>query len=277
MRASVATRPTSSGSASTRTTPGDVTLDVQPAAPRAACEVGRVAGPEVGAGAREELGLGALRHDATVADDDDVVGDHLDLVEEVGREEHGRSPVRVAPEQVAHPPDAGGVEAVGRLVEDEDPGVSQQGVRDAEPLTHPEGVVADPAPGLRRGQADQLQHLVDPAAREPHHLLAQAQDLPTRTPGVLRRGVEEHADLQPRVGQVGEAATGHVRIATGRWGEPGDDPQGGGLPGPVGAEEAGDAAGRGGEADVVDGGEAAVGLGDVLNGDHRGSSWWWCG
>ncbi len=66
---------------------------------------------------------------------------------------------------------------------------------DAEPLTHAERVVANAAPCLRRSQADELQHVVDPASREAHHLLAQAQDLAACAPGVLRRGVEEHADL----------------------------------------------------------------------------------
>ena len=45
-------------------------------------------------------------------------------------------------------------------------------------------------------------------------------------------------------------------------GEADEDPQGRRLAGPVGSEEPGDAAGGRGERDVVDGGEAAVGLGE---------------
>ena len=59
-------------------------------------------------------------------------------------------PVRVVAEQVPHPADAGRVEAVGGLVEDQHAGVADQRGGDAEPLAHPERVVADPAVGLGR-------------------------------------------------------------------------------------------------------------------------------
>jgi hypothetical protein len=42
-----------------------------------------VPGGDLGAGTGQEVGLGAGGDDATVADDDQVVGDHLDFVEEV--------------------------------------------------------------------------------------------------------------------------------------------------------------------------------------------------
>jgi hypothetical protein len=142
-------------------------------------------GPEVGPGAGEQLGLGAVGHDAAVADHDDVVGDHLDLVEEVGGQEHRGTSVRVPAEEVAHPPDARGVETVGGLVQDEDVGVAEQGVGDPEALPHSEGVVPHPPACLVGSEADELEHLVDPAPRESHHLLAQAEDLPTRSAGVL--------------------------------------------------------------------------------------------
>jgi hypothetical protein len=47
-----------------------------------------VCGSGGGCRAGEELGLGAGGDDAAVADDDDVVGDNLDLVEEVGGQQH---------------------------------------------------------------------------------------------------------------------------------------------------------------------------------------------
>ena len=53
-----------------------------------------------------------------------------------------------ARQQVAHPPDPGRVEPVGGLVEDQHLGVPEQCGGDAEPLAHPEGVVAHPALGL---------------------------------------------------------------------------------------------------------------------------------
>ncbi len=113
-------------------------------------EQGDVGGPDQGAGRGEQLGLGALGDDAAVADDDEVVGDDLDLVEQVRGEQHGGAAVGVVAQQVPHPPDAGRVEPVGRLVEDEHLGLADQGCGDPEALAHPEGVVADPAVGLGR-------------------------------------------------------------------------------------------------------------------------------
>ena len=89
---------------------------------------------------------------------------------------------------------------------------------------------------------------------------------------MLGGGVEEYADLEAGVGQVVNRTPQDVRGARGGWGEPDDDAQRGGLPGAVGAEEAGDAARLGGEGDVVDRGEGAVRLGDGLDGDHRAST-----
>ena len=120
------------------------------------------------AGAGEQLVLGALGDDLAVADDDDLVGDALDLVEQVRAEQHGAALVGVAAQQVAHPADAGRVEAVGRLVEDEDLGVAEERVGDAEALAHAEGVVADPAVRLLLGEADELDHLVDAVPADAH-------------------------------------------------------------------------------------------------------------
>ena len=93
----------------------------------------------------QELGLGSLRDDPTVTDHHDVIGDDLDLVEQVGGEQHGSAAVCVAAEQVAHPADTGRVQAVGGLVEDQHLRVADQGGGDAQALTHPEGVVTDPS------------------------------------------------------------------------------------------------------------------------------------
>ena len=64
-------------------------------------------------------------------------------------------------QQFAHPPDALGVQAVDRLVEQQDVGVAEQRGGDAEPLAHAEGEAAHPVVGDRL-QADQVDHLVHP-------------------------------------------------------------------------------------------------------------------
>ena len=120
--AAKATRPTCSASAwASRPSVADVD-EVTPCGGegRGRGSWGRSCAPRPGRG--EQVGLGALRDDAAVADDHEVVGDHLDLVQQVRGEQHRAAPVREVPEQPAHPSDAGRVEAVGRLVEDQDPG-----------------------------------------------------------------------------------------------------------------------------------------------------------
>ena len=49
---------------------------------------------------------------------------------------------RLGAQQVAQPADPLRVEAVGGLVEDQDPRVAEQGGREAEPLAHAERVAA---------------------------------------------------------------------------------------------------------------------------------------
>ena len=70
-------------------------------------------------GGLQQLVLGALGDDLAAADHDQLVGDHLDLVQQVGGQQHGAAAVGEVAQQAAHPVDAGRVEAVGRLVEDQ--------------------------------------------------------------------------------------------------------------------------------------------------------------
>ncbi len=70
------------------------------------------------------------------------------------------------PQQAAQPGHAGRVEAVARLVEDEHLGVAEQRGGQAEPLPHAERVAAHPPVGLL-GQVHLVEHLVDPAGRQP--------------------------------------------------------------------------------------------------------------
>jgi hypothetical protein len=60
------------------------------------------------------------REDPAGADQDDFVGDDLDLVQKVRREQDGPPVVGEVAQEFSHPVDARGIEAVSRLVEDED-------------------------------------------------------------------------------------------------------------------------------------------------------------
>ena len=145
-----------------------------------------VGGAHEGAGRGQQLGLAALGDDRAVADHDDVVGDDLDLVQQVRGQQHGAAVVGEAAEQVAHPADAGRVEAVGGLVEDQHLRVPDEGGREAEALAHAEGVVADPALGLDLGEADPGDGLGDPRLRQAHGPGGDREDLASRPSGVLR-------------------------------------------------------------------------------------------
>jgi hypothetical protein len=80
-------------------------------------------------------------------------------------EEHGAPLAGQALEQGANPQDALGIEPVGRLVEDQDGGIAEQRGGDAQPLAHPEREAAD-ALARHALQADEGDHLVDPAGRD---------------------------------------------------------------------------------------------------------------
>ena len=99
-------------------------------------------------------------------------------------------------------------------------------------------------------------------ARETHRPRREGEHLTTRAPGVLRGGIEQHADVAARVGDVLEAVPADRRDPRVGPGQPGDDAQRGALARPVRAEEPGHLAGPRHEADVVDRREAAVALGN---------------
>jgi hypothetical protein len=136
---------------------------LEPGLAQGAFESRHVGCPDDGACGPEQLGFGAARDDASRADHDDVVGDELDLVQQVRGQQDGAAAVGVVPEQVAHPPGTGRVQAVVRLVEDQHRGVADEGDRDAEPLAHPERVRADPALRSGLGQTDPFERLGDPS------------------------------------------------------------------------------------------------------------------
>ena len=65
------------------------------------------------------------------------------------------------PERLAHRDDPGRVEAVRRLVEEEEPRVAEERGGDPEPLLHPERVGLDLVAGPI-AQPDELEQLLDP-------------------------------------------------------------------------------------------------------------------
>ena len=105
------------------------------------------------------------RDQAARLHDGDVVGHLLHLVEDVRRDEDGA--LLLLDEVADHRAElehAGGIEAVGRLVEHEQLGVVEQGARHAEALAHAERVGLDLV-ARALAQLDALEHRRDARAR----------------------------------------------------------------------------------------------------------------
>ena len=266
--AAAAARPTASASASTSSAPSDARGGGQAGVGERLVQGDRVEPAHDHAGRGEQLGHAALGDDLSAADDDELVGHRLDLAQQVRGEQDGARAVGEVAQQPAHPRDALGIEAVGRLVEDQHARVAEQRLGDPEPLAHAERVGAHALLGGRLREPDVLHQLVDAPALDAEHLRGQRQRLAAAAAGVLGGGVQQHADLAAGVGQAAVAGVQHRRGAGVRVREPADHPQRGRLAGAVGAEEAGHGAGLAVERDVIDRQLAAVALGEMLDGDH---------
>ena len=120
--------------------------------------------PDVARHARGQLVERGDLDEPSPVDDHDLVDRLRDLGQHVARDEHGLARGGEPAHERSQPVDALGVEAVGRLVEDQELGVAQQGGGEPEPLPHAERVAADAAAAGAR-ELDQLEHLVH--ARRP--------------------------------------------------------------------------------------------------------------
>ena len=185
-------------------------------------------------------------------------------------EQHGAAAVGEAAQQPAHPAHALGIEAVGGLVEDQDLGIAEQRVGEAEALAHAERVLADALAGRGLVEADELQQRVDALRRDAHRLGGDGERLAAAAAGVLRRGVEQDADAAAGVRQVAVAPAEDPGGAAVGLGEADEHPHRGGLAGAVGAEEARDGARLAAERDVGDDGAPAELLGECVGFDHAG-------
>ena len=92
------------------------------------------------------------------ADHQDVVGGQGHLAHQVARHHDRPTLPGQRAHEIAHPDDALGVQAVHRLVEDEDGWVAEQGGGDTQPLAHAEREPLRPSVGDAL-EPDQLKHL----------------------------------------------------------------------------------------------------------------------
>ena len=107
------------------------------------------------------VSIGPSRTSLPGGDDPDHVGQLADLAEEVARDEHRLAGRGEVAEGVAHGHDPGRVEPVGRLVEEEQPGVIEQRSGDPQSLFHPERVVRHLV-AAALPQPNQLEDFLDP-------------------------------------------------------------------------------------------------------------------
>ena len=132
---------------------------VDPSSSRAAgvkaLDVGELQ-PDVAAGHEPlELVGRALGDQPPVVEDRDAVGELVGLVQVLRGEEDRDAVGHQAADDVPHGAAAARVETRGRLVEEDDPRVADQGHREVEPALHPSGVVGD----RLRGRVDEVELL----------------------------------------------------------------------------------------------------------------------
>jgi hypothetical protein len=155
---------------------------------------------------RQQLVDRALGDQAPAADDRRAVAHELDLGQQVRADQHGRAARGELLDELADLDDAGRVEAVGRLVEHDEPRAAEQRQREAEALLHAEreGSASRVRPS---GEADEREQLVDlaPGVAQPARRRLDLHVLARRRAGVDGRALDEGADLAHRGGEPGAA------------------------------------------------------------------------
>ncbi len=188
----------------------------------------------------------ALGHDAPLAQHGDPVAGLLDLRQKVGVQKNRRAALRLLPQEVADLAPAHRIDAVGRLVQQEDVRLVHQRGGEAQPLRHPLGEFLDPHVGPLR-QAHAVEQLRDSRfqgcgvhsrhAPEDRQRLAGGQI--SRKPVALGQVADAAPALRIRRGDSAQPG-----LARSRVGQAEQDLDGCGLAGPVGPEQAEDLAAR---------------------------------
>ena len=175
-------------------------------------------------------------------------------------------------EEAAQPVHTLGVQAVRRLVEDEDRRPAKQRPRERQPLTHAHRVAPDPA--VRRArEVHLLERLRDARGCQPGGHCDDAQ-MVVAGPAGMEVGLQDRTHMPGGVAKhpVGPAVD-QGRAALGRR-QAEDGTQSRGLARPVGSNETGDGAVCDVEAEVVNRGHVPEALREIAHGDgvHESSS-----
>src|SRR5437867_7173172 len=186
----------------------------------------------------------AAGDDPAVVDDRHAVADLLDLAQQVRVEEHRGTPSRGASHDAPNVDAADGVEGRGRLIEDDERRLAEQGDAQPESLLHALGEAPDEVAGPI-GEPHDPERLVGclaaSRAGHAHQLAVQCQHLARLEPGLVPEQLRQVADLASRP-KVTQRSAEDLATAAGRPGEAEQELDGRGLAGAVRAEEAEDLA-----------------------------------
>jgi hypothetical protein len=135
-------------------------------------------------------------------------------------------------------------------------------------LAHPQREATHP-PARRLGQANLLKHLVGPGEGQAGGGGDDLEVVAGAAAGMEAGRLQDRADLADGVGQLPIRPAVDPGRPRGRGDQPQQHAQGGGLAGPVGAQEPDHRALVDLEAQVVDGDDPSEALGESVDGDDR--------
>ncbi len=95
--------------------------------------------------------------------------------------------VRPGTQKLTQPVHASWVEAIGGLIQNEDPGIAEQRACQHQPLTHAKREAANP-PSCRISKLHLLKHFIDATRRDPIRVSEDAQMVACRPPGMEAGG-----------------------------------------------------------------------------------------
>ena len=154
-------------------------------------------------GAAEELPRRAGIDTGAAFDHDQPVAHLLDLGQQVRGDKYGALLSGHSSDELADLAHADRVQPVGRLVEDQQLRLAEQGAGDPKPLLHAERVLPEAVPAAV-GKPDELEQLGDLSGVLAAHRCQHPQVLRAGEPEVERRALDEGADPWHVVGWVRE-------------------------------------------------------------------------
>ena len=206
-------------------------------------------------------------------DEQDPVGDRVDLLENVRRDQDGLRLAEIA-DQLPHAADLVGVEPAGGLVHDQHLGVVQQGLRHRNPLAIPFRELADRFVRNRLERTlsdDGLDALVQPGRRHPSRRPEETKQAQRRHVGIKRAVFRQIAQVLGRADPIGlHVDPGDVRRAVRGRHKPGQEPHRRRLARTVGPEEGDDFSFVDGKRHVPYGQKRAKLFAKAIGLDHHG-------